>query len=216
MKKLKAIISILLVICIFASSVVMASAKGVNSEGQSSLENVATMYLCVSNGNPRMPHMWIYILNTSDTPLDVAGYRIKPGSALSMGCFTDRGSGEGIHFNLERYWVKDATYDRTFCMSTQVSRGELDSVVSLLKRHNYWNYMFNCAWFAVSVWNTCSPRKMIYLFAPQIERVIMLVLGARRPTIKFQKLYDESLVLKYSRDGLTPVNHRVVLTNTGI
>ena len=76
MKKLKAIISILLVICIFASSVVMASAKGVNSEGQSSLENVATMYLCVSNGNPRMPHMWIYILNTSDTPLDVAGYRI--------------------------------------------------------------------------------------------------------------------------------------------
>lgn len=216
MKKLKAFVAILLALSIFASCAVMAAARGVNSTDQNPLENVATMYLCVSNANPKMPHMWIYIVNTSDSVLDVAGYKIKPGSALSMGCFKDRGSGEGIHFNLERYWVKDATYDRTFCMSTNVSRSELDRVTSSLARHNYWNWLFNCSWFATSIWNICSPRKMLYLFAPQIERVIMLAYGARRPNIKFQKLYDEDLVFKYTSDGLKPVAYRVLPTKTGV
>lgn len=216
MKKLKGLVAILLALSIFASCGVMAFAKGINSTDQNPLENVATMYLCVSNANPKLPHMWIYIENTSDSTLDVAGYKIKPGKALSMGCFKDRGSGAGIHFNLERYWVKDATYERTFCMSTQVSRAELDRVVSALGRHNYWNWMLNCAFFATSIWNICSPRKIIYLFAPQIERVIMLVLGARRPKIKFQKLYDEDQVYKYTSDGLKTVAYRVLPTKTGV
>ena len=91
---------------------------------------VATLYLNVSNANPKYPHCWLYFVNETDEPIQVGYYTVPAGDSVSVGNFRDRGNGSGIYYNLERYWVKEATYGRTFSMSTSVSAGEAESNAS--------------------------------------------------------------------------------------
>ena len=179
---------------------------------------VAKMWVFVTFANPKVPHCWIYIKNLTDKSLRVCdNYYIKPYGDFSMGAFKARGTdGPGIYFNLERHWIKPETYGRAYCMSTNVSASEMQSVASAIKRHDYWNWGFNCCWFATSIWNICSPRKLLYLFSPYIMVGQMLIWGAKRPDFKIPKLADASQCYKYENGVARQCCWRATVTNTGV
>ncbi len=179
---------------------------------------VAKMWVFVTFANPKVPHCWIYIVNLTDKPLKVCdNYSIKPHGDFSMGAFKARGTdGPGIYFNLERHWIKPETYGRAYCMSTNVSASEMQSVANAIKRHDYWNWGFNCCWFATSIWNICSPRKLLYLFSPYIMVGQMLVYGAKRPDFKIPKMADASQCYKYEDGKARQACWRATITNTGV
>lgn len=228
MKKFKAFLSILLVLITVISVPTSTYALGKKSAEKQAVaeaeteapkrgtDRVATMYLCVSNANPAKPHVWVYIINETNETFTVGHYNLGPHKTMSMGAFKDRGDGNGIYYNLERYWVKDATYERTYCMSTAVSRNEMQRMSNAVNRHNYWLWLLNCNWFGTCMWNCCSPKFILYLFFPQVTRVEMLLWGAKRPDIKFEKQYDEDSVFKHTKDGKKVVKYSVLPTNTGV
>lgn len=180
-------------------------------------EKVATMYLLFTSANKLEPHFWVYIVNNTDETLMVGPYAIEPHGSVSIGSWDDRGMGKGIHFNLERYWVKEETYGRAFSISTSVTRGELERVGKKFKYHNYWNWGFNCVWFATSMWNTCTVKFVPFLFSPRFSLAFMFLYGAKRPDYTIQKLNKASGCYKYQKDGtLKPVIPGVLFTNYGV
>ncbi len=182
------------------------------------INTVAKMWVFVTFANPKVPHCWIYIVNLTDKPLRVCdNYYIKPHGDFSMGAFKARGTdGPGIYFNLERHWIKPETYGRAYCMSTNVSASEMQSVANAIKRHDYWNWGFNCCWFATSIWNICSPRKLLYLFSPYIMVGQMLIWGAKRPDFTIPKMTDASQCYKYENGVARQACWRATITNTGV
>ena len=181
-------------------------------------DTVAKMWVFVTFANPKVPHCWIYIKNLTDKPLKVCDdYYIKAHGDFSMGAFKERGTdGAGIYFNLERHWIKPETYGRAYCMATNVSRKEMNKLPDALKRHNYWNWGFNCCWFATCIWNLASPRKLAYLFSPYIMVGQMLIWGAKRPDFVIPKMTNAAYCYKYSPDGIKQCCYRATISNTGV
>lgn len=195
-----------------AAAETVAETKKVNKR-----EKVATMYLLFTSANKLEPHFWVYIVNNTDETLMVGPYAIEPHGSVSIGSWDDRGMGTGIHFNLERYWVKEETYGRAFSISTSVTRGELERVGKKFKYHNYWNWGLNCVWFATSMWNTCTIKFVPFLFSPRFSLAFMFLYGAKRPDYTIQKLNNSSRCYKYQKDGtLKPVIPGVLFTNHGV
>lgn len=183
----------------------------------SKFENVATMYLLYTSANKLEPHFWVYIVNDTNETLMVGPYAIEPYGSVSIGSWDDRGSGHGIHFNLERYWVKEETYGRAFSIKTRVNRSELERMGRKFKIHNYWNYGLNCVWFATSMWNTCTIKFVPFLFSPRFSLAFMFLYGAKRPDYTIQKLNDSSKCYKYQKDGtLKTVVPGALFTNYGV
>lgn len=200
-----------------ASENMVGEEKDEEEDSVSSLTNVAELYLFYTTANPEMPHMWLYFVNTSDMTLEVGPYKLKPGKAVSMGTWRDRGNGAGIHYNLERYWVKKATYDRAYYIKTDVNLMELKSFSKSLDAHNNWSWPFNCCWFAVTAWNKCSLKQIPYLFFPQAELFFMKIYGAQRPTFTISKETSSNNVYKYVTGGsLERVVTGALYTNTGV
>ena len=223
MKNYKRIIALLLAlitalmipVCCFAEEA--ATADVAEEPAPRRTGKVATLYLNVSNANPKYPHCWLYFVNETDEPIQVGYYTVPAGDSVSVGNFRDRGNGSGIYYNLERYWVKEATYGRTFSMSTSVSAGELRVASALMKHMNHWDWVFNnCSGFATTIWNICSPRKILHIGFPQVTRVEMILWGARRMNYTCDKLYNASRVYKQVDDGLQVVYPSVVYTKTGV
>lgn len=221
MKLTKKIIALLLAlitvltlpICTFAAT---TDAK-TEEESDLGANDVATLYLVFTSANPKIPHLWIYIENETSETLQLGPYKIEGHGAVSLGAWKDRGNGAGIHINLERYWVKSETYGRAYYIKTGVTKNELKRMGNALDRHNYWNWTFNCAYFAVSMWNIASVKFIPFLISPRLELVVMLLYGAKRPDFKFKKLNDGSKCYKYITGGsLERVNSGALYTNTGV
>lgn len=223
MEKLKKITAILLAVIMLFSIPVLAFADDAADEEIAeeapviSSGNVGTLYIIYSPANKREPHMWIYLVNNSDSPLEFGHYTVPAGGCVSVGNFHDRGSGAGIHYNLERYWVKPATYERSYYLKTSVTASELRRCGSAMKLMNHWDYVFcNCSMFATTIWNICSPRKIIHLGFPHISFVEMLLWGAKKLDFTISKVGSTGSVYKYTREGIEPIKYAVVLTNYGV
>lgn len=179
-------------------------------------EIVANVYILVSRANPELPHVWVYIENISNETLKVGHYSLPAGETLSMGSWRDRGNGAGIHYNLERYWVKEATYGRTTYVKAQVTRPEIAMATATINVHDYWSWPFNCGWFATSVWNKCTLKQVIYLFHPNLIEAEMTLLGGKPLDFNVQKLRSSGKVYKHTKDGLVNVCANGLYTNTGV
>lgn len=195
-----------------AETTTEATTKKVNKR-----EKVATIYLLYTSANKLEPHFWVYIVNNTNETLMVGPYALEPYGSVSIGSWDDRGDGHGIHFNLERYWVKEETYGRAYSIKTSVTRSELERLGKKFKYHNYWNYGLNCVWFATSMWNTCTVKFVPFLFSPRISLAFMFLYGAKRPDYTIQKLNSASKCYKYQKDGtLKQVSPSVLFTNYGV
>ena len=179
-------------------------------------EIVANLYLIVSDPNPKMPHVWIYIENLTDRTFTVGHYTLGPHATMSCGCWKDRGNGDGVYYNLERYWVKDETYDRSVAIKSECTEKQLNRVSKTINKHNYWNWVFNCAWFGACVWNSCDWRLVTYLFSPKILRLQMKVRGGKALNVTIQKNSNASECYKHTSDGLEVVYSGVLYTTTGV
>lgn len=189
----------------------------VTEQETSNLGKVATMYLFFTSANKKIPHLWIYIENNTDKSLQMGPYTIEPYGAVSMGAWKDRGDGAGIYINLERYWVKEATYGRAFYIKSRISQAALNRVGKSFERHNYWNWGFNCVWFALGVWNIATFKFIPFLFSPRIALGFMFLYGARRPKFTIKKETKPSRCYKYQNGGtLKVVKPGVLYTKTGV
>ena len=177
---------------------------------------VANIYLLVSAAQPDKPHVWIYVENISDKPITVGHYTVPVGDSVSIGAWRDRGRGAGIHYNLERYWVKADTYDRTVYLKATVTAAELRMVTMTINSHDYWTYPFNCGWFATCVWNKTTLKFVPYLFWPQFIRAAMYLIGAKPLDFVIKKLGDPSKTYKHTSDGKVVMNSSALWTNTGV
>lgn len=226
MKTIKRITALILAVVMTAMIPVIGFAKDSSAEpveskpaAQTDLlgrEIVADLYLLVSNANPRMPHIWLYMVNRTDKTLLVGHYKLPAGESVSMGCWRDRGNGPGIHYNLERYFVKPATYTRTMYLKTTVTASELKSVTRVINSHNYWNYAFNCAWFALSVWNVCTWKIIPYVIEPHVEWMFMLLYGAKKIDFRIEKQNNPRKVYKHTDSGLQVCYSGALWTKTGV
>lgn len=177
---------------------------------------VANVYLLISAAQADKPHVWIYVENISDKPITVGHYTCPAGDSVSLGAWRDRGRGAGIHYNLERYWVKAETYTRTIYLKATITAAELKMVTFTIKHHDYWTWPFNCGWFATSVWNKTTFKQVPYLFWPQLIRIPMYILGAKNLDFTIKKLGDPSRTYKHTKDGMVVMNSSALWTNTGV
>lgn len=221
MRTFKKLISVLLVISMLICFPAIAFAKDTAEEEEtvksgSGMDAVANIYLLISTANPKLPHMWIYIENISDHTLKIGHYDLAAGDSLSMGSWKDRGQGEGIHYNMERYWIKDETYERTIYIKSTINEFELDNLSDTINRHNYWNYFFNCAWFAVCVWNCCTIKFVPFLISPYIISPFLFLYGAKKLDFEIPKLTTNKKCYKHTEEGLERLYPGVLVTSTGV
>jgi len=221
MKFTKRIIALLLALIITASVPMLAFADAEEAEQQSQsfslgANKVADIYLLISTANPKIPHMWIYIVNTSDKTLTVGHYKLPAGEAVSMGAWKDRGMGAGIHYNMERYWVKEETYNRTIYIKGTITESELSAVTSTINRHNYWNWGLNCAWFASCVWNSANIKIVPYLLDPYFMAPFMYLYGAKKLDFTISKCTNYKQTYKHTDEGLKTLYPSVLYTSTGV
>lgn len=181
------------------------------------LEKVGTIYLFYSSANPKVPHLWIYIQSSCDESLQIGPYTLEPHGAVSIGAWQDRvGNGAGIYFNLERYWVKEATYGRSFCIKNSLTRGDVARIGNALDRHNYWNWGLNCVFFALSMWTLATPKFVPFLFSPRIALAFMFLYGARRPNFTISKCGASSTYKYITGGSLKNVTASGLFTNYGV
>ena len=223
MKNTKRLLALILAIVIALSVPMLCYAQGrikaaveEDTAKGISLEKVADIYLIFTTANPKIPHLWIYIVSKTDKTLTVGHYRLPAGESVSIGAWKDRGNGPGIHYNLERYWVKEETYGRAIAIKGSINETELKLITATINSHNYWNWVFNCVWFATSVWNKANLRIVPFLCSPRIACAFMLLYGGRRPDFTIEKLYNPNKVYKHTDDGLQVVYRSALWTSTGV
>lgn len=230
MKAFKRIISLLLALVLTLSIGVIAFAADEDPDTDKGSEKVATLYLMISLKNKKEPHVWLYFINTSDHAIMVGQYKVAKGEHLSVGSWDDRGSGKGIHYNLERYMMtvvdpkkevpegeepEKVTKDYTTSIHTTITATQLSTISAAFDGMNHWDYYFNCNYFAVTIWNLCSPRMILHLGTPYLTRFFMFIyLGNKK--FEMQKLTNWSKVKKHTSDGLQPVTFNASYTRLGI
>ncbi len=223
MKAVKRLLALALALIMALSIPVFCYAQGevkaaeeADAADSISLGKVADIYLIFTTANPKIPHLWIYMVNTSNETLTVGHYKLPAGESVSMGAWKDRGNGPGIHYNLERYWVKKETYGRAIAIHGSVNKLELKLITATINSHNYWNWVFNCVWFATSVWNKANLRIVPYLASPRIACAFMLLYGGRRPNFTIEKLNNPDKCYKHTDEGLEVVHRSALWTKTGV
>ncbi|MCQ2481124.1 MAG: hypothetical protein MJ121_03295 [Clostridia bacterium] len=218
MKACKKIVALILALAMVFVIPSMAYAADDTAEDDSvvSAAKVANMYILYSVANPSCPHMWIYIENTSNKTLMVGHYKLPAGEAVSIGNWKDRGNGGGVHYNLERYWVKDETYSRTIYLKTTLTELEVSSISACIDTHDTWSWVHNCAWLATAIWNRGSIMLIPFLLSPTLGQLFMILYGAKDLDFHIQKLTNGKKCYKHTADGLVSVNSGALYTTTGV
>ena len=125
-------------------------------------------------------HVWIYIHNTSDEPLEVGLYTVQPGEGVSLGNFNiTRNDGPGLYYNIESYCGNLYGLDGTASVSDELTRGRLNLITKLLRNVSHFDPIYNCTGFALTVWNLGSKRIMPFIPIPVIALVEIILWGGR-------------------------------------
>lgn len=123
-------------------------------------------------------HIWVYILNTSEETLKVGLYDLVPGEGVSLATFGfTRSDGFGVYYNMEAY--RNDKYCDESCISLEddLTREELDSITEKLLIANYWDPIYNCVFFACSIWNRGGNRFIVPFPYPPVARLQIMMWG---------------------------------------
>ena len=218
MKTSKRIISMLLAISIILAASVISSAADTYEPKKNLLgkEIVANVYILYSTANTFFPHIWIYVENISNKSLTIGHYTLPKGEAVSMGCWSDRGDGNGVHYNLERYYCNEDTYFNNVYLKTTATESQLKAASRCCSAFNFWTWSFNCTLFATMFWNCCSVKILPYLFFPALDGALMRLYGAKHVDFEISKLNNPKKVYKHTRDGLRVCCAETLVTTVGV
>ncbi len=126
-------------------------------------------------------HAWVYVENLTDEPLQVGHYMLPPNEGVSVGLFSFTcDDGIGIYYNVESYCCNVHGGDGLVSITTDLDEGEMEKFSDKLRDYpNHWDPFFNCMYFAFSMWNSVSSRKVIPLVIPAFGQLQLRILGGK-------------------------------------
>ncbi len=138
---------------------------------------VAKIYICAKRQLSPLGHLWVYIHNTSDQPIEVGLYTVPVDQGVSIGTFgITRADGMGIYYNVEAYAANKYGLDSVVCLEDVLTQSELEDVSRTIRNSNVWDpIIFNCMTAAFSIWNAGAAIKLIPLVFPILGRIQMLI-----------------------------------------
>lgn len=140
---------------------------------------VGRMYICTQQVG--LGHAWIYIESNFNGDMPVGCYTLKPYQGVSFGTFCfSRSDGPGVYYNIEAYCANRWGLKNESSLGMDITKDQLLKVSKRIKQWNYWDFYFNCTFFAAEIWNCVSSKKIIPLMFPVLEKMQILILGGSR------------------------------------
>lgn len=168
MKKIKKVLCIVLAFIMCFS---MATPAFAATRSSASNKIVANYYVFVLQTDVHpIGHMWVYLENLTDKPMQVGLYTVPAHEGVSVGVFS-RKDGKGIYYNVEAYTQTAYGMQGQICLKDQLTAEKVKDVSdALIKYLNHWDPIFNCMYFAFRIWNAgcSSSKKLIPLLWPPI------------------------------------------------
>ncbi len=148
-------------------------------------DTVAKMSVVIRNKG-FVGHVWLYIENLADEPIDVGLLTVQPNEGVSVGLLSlSRADGWGIYYNIEAYCCNNISADGCTWLTEELNSTELESVSKQIGSYtNYWDPFFNCVFFAFKIWNTVSDKKLIPLVFPILGTAQMRIKGAESGNVE--------------------------------
>lgn len=124
-------------------------------------------------------HAWIYVENLTDETLKVGHYMLPPYQGVSVGLFSFTcDDGIGIYYNVESYCCNVHGGDGLVSITTDLDEQEMEKLSNKLEDYpNHWDPFFNCIYFAFSMWNSVSGRKVIPMVIPAFGQLQLRMHG---------------------------------------
>ena len=137
------------------------------------------MYICTQQRG--LGHAWIYIESDINGEMPVGCYTLKPYQGVSMGTFLlSRSDGPGLYYNVETYCGEKWGLKNQSWLGMNLTKKQLIKVSERVKQWNYWDFYFNCTFFASEIWNCVSSKKIIPLMFPVMTKLQVLILGGNK------------------------------------
>lgn len=139
----------------------------------------AAMYVFPVSG-----HTWIYVENLTDEPIMVGVYEVPVDQGVSVGAFSfSVNDGWGIYYNLEAYREnRNDNIDDCRSLTIDLTEAELIELSESIKNYpNMWEmFIFNCTFFAFSIWNHNSDYFFVPFFLPAVAVLEVIIMGAKK------------------------------------
>lgn len=135
---------------------------------------------------PVSGHSWIYVENLTDSPMTVGLYEVPVGQGVSVGTFSfSVWDGWGLYYNLEAYREnRNDNMGDCWSITLEFNRSQLEALSNTIKNYpNMWDiFIFNCMFFAFSVWNSNTDYFLIPMFLPAFGWFEVMAAGAEKGT----------------------------------
>ena len=181
MKTAKKILSLALALVMCFSMVSMAFAAQTTQSKDDKI--VANFYIfSLQTDVHPVGHMWVYLENLTNKPMQVGYYTVPAYEAVSVGVFA-RKDGYGIYYNVEAYTQTVYGMENQICLKDQLTAEKVKDVSdTLLRFPNRWDPIFNCMYFAFRIWNSgCSSgKKLLHLVWPPLGTMQIKMKGYQR------------------------------------
>lgn len=137
----------------------------------------AAMYVFPVSG-----HTWIYVENLTDEPMTVGLYEVPAKQGVSVGAFSfSVNDGWGIYYNLEAFREnRNGNIGGCRSRTIELTRSELEELSESIRDYpNMWEFfIFNCTFFAFSIWNGISDDFLIPMMIPAMAMLEVIILGS--------------------------------------
>lgn len=150
---------------------------------QSGDEIVARIYVITYlEGTSWTDHAWVYFENLSTEKQTVGLYSLPAGEGVSVGCFAaSRDDGYGIYYNIESYCANKYGQTGWVSISKDITKSQLQKATDkILSIRNGWDFIFNCMYFAFSVWNAATGDNLVSLVFPVFGQIMLKARGGRK------------------------------------
>ncbi len=202
--KLKKFLCIFMVlITVFSFSVIGYAENEESTETDEEIVATFSLMSCIYVF-PISGHTWLYIENKSDEPIQVGLYEVPVGEGVSIGsfAFTSR-DGWGIYYNLEALREnRNERHDIHWSKTVELNKSQLEKLSNDIADYiNYWDFYFNCAFFAFSIWNSNTDDFLFPLVIPAISQAQVKSVGAEKGVLEmYFPREDQVFRQKGSRD----------------
>ena len=195
---LKKLLSLVLAaVMLFSAACVTAYADGSLTEQEDENEIVATVSICSCiYFFPISGHTWIYVENLSDRVQRVGLYDLPAGQGVSIGSFSfSVADGWGVYYNIEAFREnRDNNSSNHWTKTKELTQSELDSLsINIANYVNYWDFYFNCAFFAFSIWNSVSGDFLIPLVIPAISQLDVILAGGKKGVLEMYEPAEDQV-----------------------
>ena len=195
---LKKLLSLVLAaVMLFSAACVTAYADGSLTEQEDENEIVATVSICSCiYFFPISGHTWIYVENLSDRVQRVGLYDLPVGQGVSIGSFSfSVADGWGVYYNIEAFREnRDNNSSNHWTKTKELTQSELDSLSNNIANYvNYWDFYFNCAFFAFSIWNSASGDFLIPLVIPAISQLEVILAGGKKGVLEMYEPTEDQI-----------------------